>query len=80
VVDAAAGTSGLAAVRDQVRTGRATTSANLASTGKRDHQAKTDRLLRVSGDANDVLRYSTSTGHTYESRPHRYLRPSEPPF
>ncbi len=64
--------------------GGPTTSANLASTGKRDHQAKTDRLLRVSGDADDVLFYSTGTGHSYPSRPHRYLPPEpdwgEPPF
>ena len=66
--------------------GGRTTSANLASSGKRDHQAKTDRLLRVSGDANEVLTYSTGTGHTYRSRPHRYLPPpptpdlGEPPF
>jgi hypothetical protein len=59
--------------------GGATTSGNLAATGKRDHQAKTDRLLDVSGDANGVLTYTTGTGHTYESRPHRYLDPDPPP-
>jgi hypothetical protein len=53
--------------------GGPTTPANLASTGKRDHQAKTDRLLTVSGDANGTLTYRTGAGHTYRSPPYRYL-------
>jgi hypothetical protein len=53
--------------------GGPTTAANLACNGKRDHQAKTDRLVTVTGDANEVLTYRTRAGHTYRSPPHRYL-------
>ena len=60
-------------------TGGATTPANLAAAGKRDHQAKTDRILDVTGDANSELTYTTGTGHTYTSRPHQYLEPQAPP-
>jgi hypothetical protein len=59
-------------------TGGATTPANLAATGKRDHQAKTDRIIHVTGDANGTLTYSTGTGHTYTSQPHQYLDPQPP--
>jgi Domain of unknown function (DUF222) len=55
--------------------GGQTTSANLASAGKWDHQGKTDRLITVTGDANGVLTYSTGTGHTYRSHPHTYVGP-----
>jgi hypothetical protein len=59
--------------------GGATSAANLAAAGKRDHQAKTDRLIDVTGDANGELTYTTGTGHTYTSRPHQYLDPGPPP-
>ena len=59
-------------------TGGATTPANLTAAGKRDHQAKTDRILHVTGDANSELTYTTGTGHTYTSRPHQYLEPQTP--
>jgi hypothetical protein len=61
--------------------GGRTTAANLSSAGKRDHQDKTDRLLRVSGNANGVLTYRTAAGHVYSSRPHAYLDPGpDPPY
>ena len=47
--------------------GGPTTPANLAATGKRDHQAKTDQLITVTGNANTVLTYHTGAGHTYPS-------------
>jgi hypothetical protein len=59
----------------QPTAGGATTPANLAAAGKRDHQAKTDRILDVTGNANGTLTYTTGTGHTYTSRPHQYLDP-----
>jgi hypothetical protein len=59
--------------------GGLTTSTNLAAAGKRDHQAKTGRLMDVTGDANGELTYTTGTGHTYTSRPHQYLEPTPPP-
>lgn len=52
--------------------GGPTTPTNLAATGKRDHQAKTDRLITVTGNANTVLTYQTGAGHTYPSTPHHY--------
>jgi hypothetical protein len=58
--------------------GGPTTPANLASNGKRDHQAKTDHLLTVTGNANQVLTYRTGAGHTYPSRPHPYTEPRPP--
>jgi hypothetical protein len=58
--------------------GGPTTPANLAATGKRDHQAKTHRILHVTGDANATLTYTTGTGHTYTSQPHQYLDPQPP--
>lgn len=60
--------------------GGPTTPANLAALGKRDHQAKTDRLITVTGDANTVLSYRTRAGHTYPSRPHQYADPRPPPY
>jgi hypothetical protein len=58
--------------------GGPTTAANLACTGKRDHQAKTDRLIQVSGDANGQLVYRTRAGHSFPSLPHQYLDPDHP--
>jgi hypothetical protein len=63
----------------QPSNGGRTTAANLSSVGKRDHQAKTDRLLAVSGNANEVLTYRTRAGHSYFSRPHQYLDPDDDP-
>ena len=59
--------------------GGPTTPDNLACAGKRDHQDKTDGLIEVLGDANDVLTYRTGTGHVYRSWPHQYLDPQPPP-
>lgn len=53
--------------------GGPTTPGNLASLGKREHQAKTDRLVDVSGDANGVLTFQTRAGHGYPSHPYRYF-------
>jgi Domain of unknown function (DUF222) len=53
--------------------GGPTTAANLASNGKRDHQAKTDRLISVTGDANGELTYRSGAGHRYASNPKRYI-------
>jgi len=55
--------------------GGATTAANLAALGKREHQAKTDRLLDVVGDANGLLMFRSRPGHRHPSWPHRYLDP-----
>jgi len=61
--------------------GGPTSPANLASTGKRDHQTKTDRLITVTGNANHELTYRTGDGKTYPSRPHQYTDPRpEPPY
>jgi Domain of unknown function (DUF222) len=58
--------------------GGRTTAANLASLGKRDHQAKTDRIIDVTGDANGVLSFYTGTGHSYPGPPHRFHDELEP--
>ena len=64
---------------DDPAAGGPTTPANLACAGKRDHQDKTDRLIDVRGDANDVLVFRTGTGHEYRSWPHQYLDPQSLP-
>ncbi|MFL6098430.1 MAG: hypothetical protein ACJ71T_00570 [Actinomycetales bacterium] len=53
--------------------GGQTTPGNLAALGRREHLAKTARLVEVEGDANGVLTYRTRVGHRYPSLPHRYL-------
>jgi hypothetical protein len=58
--------------------GGATTAANLATTGKRDHQDKTDQLITVTGNANHTLTYRTGAGHSYPSPPHQYTDPAPP--
>jgi hypothetical protein len=55
--------------------GGQTTSANLASAGRRDHHLKTDGGLSVSGDANESLTYRTSAGREFTSLPHQYADP-----
>jgi hypothetical protein len=61
--------------------GGATTASNLASSGVRDHHLKTDRGLRVRGDANDVLTFTARTGRQHLSPPYPYVdpRPPRPP-
>ncbi|MFL6100120.1 MAG: hypothetical protein ACJ71T_09230 [Actinomycetales bacterium] len=72
--------------RNQPSVGGPTCPANLAAAGKRDHQLKTDRLIQVSGDANQQLTYTTPSGRHYVSYPPAVARPSEyaagsdPPF
>jgi hypothetical protein len=56
--------------------GGATSAANLATTGKRDHQDKTDQLITVTGNANHTLTYRTGAGHSYPSPPHQYTDPA----
>ena len=58
--------------------GGATSAANLATTGKRDHQDKTDQLITVTGNANHTLTYRTGAGHSYPSPPHQYTDPAPP--
>jgi hypothetical protein len=53
---------------------------NLSAVGKRDHQLKTDRLLRVEGDANGTLTLTTPSGRTYLSHPTAYADVAVPPF
>jgi len=60
-------------------TGGATSSRNLASTGRPGHQAKTHNGWTVTGDANHVLTYRSPHGRTYSSEPHDYRDPEEPP-
>jgi hypothetical protein len=60
--------------------GGQTRAGNLSSVGKRDHQLKTDRLLRVDGDANGSLTLTTPSGRTYVSHPHAYADAGAPPF
>jgi hypothetical protein len=47
--------------------GGATTAANLAAGGHRDHQLKTDRILNVTG--NHTLTTTTPSGRSYPSYP-----------
>lgn len=62
--------------RDGGPTGGATTAANLASSALREHHLKTDRGLRVCGDANDVLTFTGRTGRPQFSLPHLYVDPT----
>ncbi|MFL6100286.1 MAG: hypothetical protein ACJ71T_10065 [Actinomycetales bacterium] len=64
---------------DQPAAGGPTCPANLAAAGKRDHQLKTDQLIRVSGDANHRLTYITPSGRQYVSYPTAFAGP-DPPF
>jgi hypothetical protein len=57
--------------------GGATAANNLASLGKRDHQLKTDGVLRVVGDANGRLEFFGRSGRRYPSDPHLYAVPTE---
>ena len=57
--------------------GGQTRAANLASLGQRDHHLKTDRVLRISGDANAELSITTPSGRCYVSEPHRYADPQD---
>jgi hypothetical protein len=67
---------------DQARPvhGGRTTAANLASSGHRDHQLKTDAILTVTGDANQMLTITTPSGRSYPSHPHPYADPDPPPY
>jgi hypothetical protein len=60
--------------------GGATTPPNLASSGQRDHQLKTDGALRVTGDANHELTISTPSGRSYLSLPAVHADVGPPPF
>ncbi len=63
--------------------GGQTRAANLACLGQRDHHLKTDRVLRITGDANGELTFTTPSGRSYLSDPHRYADPqanAAPPF
>lgn len=57
---------------DDPSTGGPTCANNLVAAGKRDHQLKTDRLVAVSGDANERLTYTTPAGRHYVSYPTAY--------
>jgi hypothetical protein len=59
--------------------GGPTAAPNLATTGHRDHQLKTDRQLTVHGDANRVLAITTPSGRSYPSYPHPYADPHPDP-
>ena len=60
--------------------GGRTQAGNLSAVGKRDHQLKTNRLLRVDGDANGPLMLTTPSGRTYVSYPPAYAAAGAPPF
>lgn len=61
--------------------GGPTTPDNLASVGTREHHLKTDRLLDITGDANNTLTITTPSGRTYDSDPAQCADPwGEPPF
>jgi hypothetical protein len=60
--------------------GGLTTAPNLATRGHRVHQLKTDRILTVTGTANQTLTITTPAGRTYRSHPHLYADPDPPPF
>jgi hypothetical protein len=60
--------------------GGPTTPANLSSNGQRDHQLKTDGILRVSGDANADLTITTPSGRSYPSPPALHADPGPPPY
>ena len=63
------------------RAGGPTTPTNLASVGAREHHLKTDRVIDVTGDANDSLTITTPAGRTYDSDPAQIADPwGEPPY
>jgi hypothetical protein len=55
--------------------GGQTTAANLSSDGQRDHHLVTDRVITVTGNANDTLTITTRSGRSYASHPQIYLEP-----
>jgi hypothetical protein len=59
--------------------GGPTSAANLASTGRPGHLAKTHNGWSVDGGANTTLTYHSPTGRTHHSQPHDYRDPEHQP-
>ena len=59
--------------------GGRTSSANLQSLSKLGHIAKTHNNWQVTGNANEVLTWTSPNGHTYTSTPHNYQTEDDPP-